>query len=83
MRQDTFYTDWRNKMLNILYIYRERNAALNQQVESGHIYCCERHFTADDVEVTSKYNIIDSIHLYYDPRFWKFLESTRERDCVK
>ena len=73
MRQDTFYNNWRNnKMLSILYIYRERNVALNQQVESGHIYFCERHFTAYDIEVTSKYNVIDSIHLYYEPRFGSF-----------
>ena len=50
-----FYEKWRKDILAVLLRFREADEALKKRIKTGNIYVCERHFTSDDIEFTSKF----------------------------
>jgi hypothetical protein len=53
MRNDEFHSNWKKEIINVLFKYRVADKDLKDRVAAGKIYICERHFSTDDIELTS------------------------------
>ena len=56
-RSGEFYVKWKKEILNIITKYRVVDKCFKKQIESGNIHVCERHFSKEDIELTSKNKI--------------------------
>lgn len=54
-RKDEFYTEWREGILAVVYRFREPDPVFKARVKNGRAFICERHYSASDMELTSKY----------------------------
>ena len=53
-RNTEFYLQWRKNILNVLLKFRSVDTLLKKRIDCGKVYVCEKHFSADDIEFTSK-----------------------------
>jgi hypothetical protein len=54
-RKDDFYSTWRKNILDVIRRYRIVDKSFKNQILSGNVYVCERHFPVEAIEFTSKY----------------------------
>ena len=54
-RNDSFYNEWRNNLVDVLIKYRVVDKWLKKRINEGKVYLCERHFIEQDIERTSKF----------------------------
>ena len=45
--------EWQTNLLGVISKYRSIDIYLKEQINSGKIYICERHFLPEDIEFTS------------------------------
>lgn len=54
-RKGDFYEEWRNKLIRLILQYRVmKEQELREKVMKGNVYICEKHFSPQDIEYTSK-----------------------------
>ena len=54
-------SDWKNDIVKVLNKYRKVDKSLQERIDAGRVYICERHFKPEDFELTSKFMYI---HIY-------------------
>ena len=53
-RKDSFNTEWRNELVNIIKKYRELDKTFYERLSKGKIWICGKHFSEDALEINSK-----------------------------
>ena len=53
-RKNEFYSKWRKKLVESISKFRAVDGAFRERVLAGKVYICERHFSEEDLEFTSK-----------------------------
>ena len=53
-RKNEFYSIWRKKLVESISKFRAVDGAFRERVLVGKVYICERHFSEEDFEFTSK-----------------------------
>ena len=54
-RKDDFHVNWRKNLLDVISRFRCIDKAFKNQIDTGKVYICERHFESEDIELTSKF----------------------------
>ena len=53
-RKDDFYSNWRKEVIAVVGRYRVIDKIFKTRIENGRAFICEKHFTEEGFELTSK-----------------------------
>ena len=54
-RKGEFYQEWKKEIVNVILKYRVADDNFKKNIQAGNVHICERHFKANDIEITSEY----------------------------